>query len=1576
MSLLTMLRELRGPLASYNQAGQLSREELKKVVKTLDFLNTDAVFSEDVRVLRETLANGMKGVKYTPPALIEVSENPPDEKTGNVETVKYFIGYVSHLLNKVHWSPLLREALGPMRRDAEPFAERPGEALQIVQIKQLLNGLYHLELGLQAIESEHLTTLLKAYLLVEDSLGVVDAANHERLAAAAEERAVTEVPGGTYWQQGYGLASNVASHFYNMGWSTLHPSNWPVTVAARLAYQTHQIVEHIYRACDLITHIDPEFLGALRPEWEAIASLLNTERLDGDNIKTFIAKQNLDGWVRKAGILPSTAMDQFRPNEDGGMDFPLVAALATKTGEVLQNTTDHIEDYFRDSELVLSKARAFAVQAGMRPHVIAKFGNLIATEVKARPEEERARLKQLGEIATDLTKSVSHIQEGGVLSFVHYTAVAWYGWDLISSLLQRATSLDEAGREALKEIVRELRDKYGASLAGLADKFEEVFTLEAGELTKKYIEKIEPLYDDMLKKSASVVDLSELGPFQSDAFREKRLAMAEKRRAAYKKELAHIEKVLEPALDVVVGRARAPGEDPDALPKLLELLKPYIEHVDARHGMAHQPLEAKYEAIKQRLSSLKQTKVLAIELTDHVIEQSIYPFELKSRRHLRMLSRWQRLTARLYDTNPSLETVLAARETSSRIEVDEAALSETERKASARETLRKERLQAGYLITDTAEGSTIDTIQTVCQGANALISNYGIDPNGDKDSPLSLHHVAATLTSLDASFVSLKDLRVGGSSIPYISKVNYVAETIGLFSAWGDAATSIVPFGTTFYSVVSARGNRMLMRLNAEAVHYELPYEMKNAGWAYGFMHATQIAPAHLKALSEGRLTPLTPERREGESDIEHEARVKAFKMKQKLMLPKETRDEATNAATTFSDEASRIYQHADQAWWARYPLLSYDVVRILFWRIFTNQTIDQQLLNAIKTLSSSSYDALIDGGLEGINHYVFHELMRAAYDFERALTMPPGLIALRLEKHIDIFMKGALEPLSMPSDKYYQIRVNERSYRKHDNEFPSGSSHHAWYHARLEETLKARKAVVREETIDRVFNLELLRIQRSQGFNLEHAGKLYINDLRRTVRPALQKLISDDETQFEQPVFDVLYTEELPDLSIFDDPKREGFEQKGSCRLDAMEAELDVLEAYLKAEYADSHSWSFNLFEDKATHEEKSAWLEMLRSIARDRERAPSARIATLRELISTSELQNAMNNRSDWLSFAGMGRGFVWLFSCVGLCESRAPSQVVLDELLRIADPVTKELQVFDAFYAKDYRRLDAMLKQVLTVEAYLKATYEETHRWDFDLFESEETHEKKLHWIKTLRELAENGKHTPRERIDAMREWMSNPEFKEDMLAYHEREFFIYKPVKQSVLWLLSCVGLYSFPCTNEYNAMLAAKTFAEAEAELNKLIAYVQNSFEEAKKIHPDAYDMFENEETHRTKTDRINQLSEALYDEELEEAERLEAVRELLSNERFKQGMLKYAPQEFIIWAPLKQRILWFLSCVGLYNMPCVAEEKALQYAADEATVYDKTPLIQVSLFSEPVSPKERGYTVESFAEEFGLGAAV
>lgn len=1259
--------------------------------------------------------------------------------------IKTIFWQVSEALDKHRWNSRFLEELGPISDEGVPCIEQDGDTVHVAQVKRLINGLYHLEHTLKILETPWaLSVANSAYKGSAENAGF------------------------------FGTAKGVAG----IAWGAKDLSN------------LSNLIEHGYKATTYLTQIDPAFLGGLSEEWEGFKKIIETKSITS-LFSWFggVMEQKPAKILEKVGFIQGLVIDQFRPYKNGGAELPLIARLAEIFGESLSEEVGTVNKFFNGTDSVLDLFGDLEVGSGEDSDLVDRFRSIVKEAAEKNPGQEQQRIQELNIIVAKLSKSLGKIGHGAssqLTNFIHYFAALWYTFDLITEISERGMELSEASKDALMRVTVLLRDHYGANLMVLSDKLEEVGIVKTGRFSDALLQWFSEMYEKLQNNSSITgsVPLQNLGPFESETLIQKRLETAFNRRQQCIKHELEIDQLYLPALDKLMA------EDSDITakdaPKLFNLLRGHIEAVNpklsqdmVRHWLKNGAYETScrqyighrdYEKIRARLLQLKQSYAFSSKIVtdrvNHIVEKRTKKaiFKQAMLDVLRGLKKARKLETELEKP------------------VDVAAIKEVSpRKAE------------GYLVwhpddisvDKVADASVTPQLkESLDKWHQYLDENYAIDPNAPEDLPMAMTKVKQVLKNWSDSAETAQSLKTvkseerftagwsyldpreyykytfGDWSREKAEKFNYVVQTILFFQNSIQGFITALPFATEAankYQAVSQYTANLTKDLSE-------PYSnlSEDKDWAYRLMYDLLVAPEHIKTLGAGELTV----------DI---SKPEALDKK----------------AGEFSRQVGTLVRHGGLGYaLLRYPALIMDGVRIFLSRQVYKDTFDKDAIQAIKNLLQTTYNVTTEKGLLKLNKHVFLEMLRATDKLEAEMSLQPGELSNTVQAWIDAYRESLCEPLSLPSAMYFEILVDEASFK----ERWSGMGAKAPSQVRQDEIIEARRQHARRKNIDRALSLELIRIQKSETFHLAHAGHLYLDALSDALRPVMHAEIKGEEGVVKR-VHHRMYEHSkrgLGVLDVYDKPKEGKKLQEGTVRLDAARAELLMLKRF-----TDANDAPMQLL------------LREMSYILGNESTAPSYRIQALHKFLNSDAVKQYMHEETTWSGLRGFGRFIAWVATCCGYLQSSNPTIEGLDNLVEIANPQTLELQVFDKHYAADYRRLDAMLGKVKAIEDYLDEVDKALYRKESHSFETEDSLNIKRGHMQHLRKISEDKSESVQSRIEAMRSYMLRPSFREDLLSYKPVEHWMtFDAVKRAVLWLMSCVGLYSMPCSVEEQQLFIA------------------------------------------------------------------------------------------------------------------------------------------------------------------------
>jgi|GEM_PF-6706039 len=1120
------------------------------------------------------------------------------------------------------------------------------------------------------------------------------------------------------------------------------------------------IISHGYLAAKLLTSLDLTFVGGLNQEWLHISMLTEPNRTTNMlHWLSGLVTENARALIHRTGYIQGLMIDQLRPYRVGGVDLPVLTRVAEKCGEILSEQVSEVDKYFSDTDSMFALINNLASGNEEEQNLVAAFRDIVKEAVQANPSEEERRLRELNLIVANLSKAVGQIGHDApsqLTNFIHYFSVLWYAFDLAREVSDRSITLSDSSKKALLKMVELLRNHYGSNLTILADKIEEVGLVSTGVLSKQALSLLTKPYKKLQSHTAlnRQIPFCTLGPFESHIMIDKRLKAGQKRHQQYTIQASEIDSLFLPALENLMGpSAHTPA---DMAPKLFNILKPHIETVNpklaqemVRHWLKTGDYETDptryagheaYAALQQRLRQLKASHIYSAGLVTETIHHI-------SSQHQR------RVPPIMTPSQGQVRTLTSELQN----EVDVVQV----REVSARRS-------EGYLIWHPEDSEqNVLSEKSVLSRVKAnlgswyeyLDSNFNIDRNAPKHAPMSMDNVKTALKHVTKAVEGVGQVRdVPAPSIMH--KAKYVRTFVECFMALIDGMSTALPFAT------EATNKYQAVRDYATNIGQKLvePYAdlSDDKDWAYRLMHHLLVAPEHIKTLGAGELT---------------------------VDIPKP--DELDRKAGDYSRQIGNLVRHGQLDYaLLRYPALIMDGIRIFMTRQVYKNTFDQDALHAVKKLLKTTYDVTTEQGLLKLNKRVFLEMLRATDTLEAEMGLQTGELSNTVQGWIDVYRESLCEPLSLPSAMYFEILVDEASFM----ERWSGMGARAPSKARQDEIIEARRQYARHKNIDRALSLELIRIQKSESFYLDHAGDLFLDALGDALRPVMHAELKGEEEVIKR-VHHRMYERSkrgLGVLEVYDKPKDGKHPQEGTIRLDAARAQLLLLKRFTSP-----------------TDMNMSWLLGQMEKFLNDESTAPSYRIQALHKLLSSDTLKQYMYEETTWFGLHGFGRFIAWVVTCCGYFQSPNPTIEGLDSLIDIANPKTLELQVFDRHYAADYRRLDAMISQIKAIEDYLDEVDKAFYYNHEHSLETEATLKQKRAHMQHLRMLASDKSESVQARIEAMRGYMLQRAFREDLLTYNPVEsWFTFEAVKRMVLWLMSCVGLYAMPCSAEEQALLKA------------------------------------------------------------------------------------------------------------------------------------------------------------------------
>lgn len=831
--------------------GSLGKQS-DEVVWVLTYLNSGCKFSESVAKLRHALTDSLLGIERPQeenaqaeaqhaPILASAPVNTADltlspeararqqayeDKQRFIAGVKESVEAACKYLAQIRWHEQVRLRMGELREAGEPFLVQDDEASQIIQMKQWVNALYHLEQGLQLIESDELTPHLKYY----------DEASSKILL-------------------GFSLAWN-----FN-----------------KLNELYDKIITSIHRSFHLITHTELDLSSIFEDELKFTSELSDywTSTPQTTSQTTDVLNSS-----EKIGFFLGLLLDQLRPDELGGVNYSLVTHAAAMLPELKRYFNqmpfaqqkidvtalskrflgdfgiddrglihDGVELIYHALESNLDPEEHLGELPALDDGPATRFFKLLFTEQK----KQEKNLDDLQETALKLKHALSELHDGGMLALINYIYIARHGWDLASVIQTESRELRKEVQALVSEGIIYIRDSRLPKVIAFIDKIEETFMLDSGFLARPSVMMLDGYYQALV----SQLPIVDLGSLLSSSFLKERARLAQIRHEKYVEQQQFVTYVLKPAFGRltaysrfistgVVGVANT-GALTGAWSKLYRPLKKYLEALDpdksnyllqcCRSGdfkfTRCEDFFAKFEA---RLLSLENTHQLSIKLNVSVIQSTLLTLaKAHISREIRGLD---------------AEGILFFPE---RFEHDiptnmfEAYLGE----ASSEDNLNVacQRRLDGYLITDISDTAPVRKVAAFLKRRRHAIE-ASLDPESSTESSLNLRHMTNMLDFLEQSCTALESL------CDKHWNVTFVTQTIVLFKAWVFASAVLPPYYLEAKAAYLSESTDVYDWLKKQARYYDVHYRESRASDAmpmtdsmFNFINALNIFPMHMQAL-------------------------------------------------------------------------------------------------------------------------------------------------------------------------------------------------------------------------------------------------------------------------------------------------------------------------------------------------------------------------------------------------------------------------------------------------------------------------------------------------------------------------------------------------------------------------------------------------------------------------------------------------------------------------------------------------------------------------------------------------------
>lgn len=1054
------------------------------VVWVLAYLNSDCKFSESVAQLRQAMTNSLLGLAVEEATFLVGAENTPLEaplaatseppepimspevrqaqqdkknKERFIKGVKQAVDKACLLLSQTHWDRQVRLRMGQVSEDGEPFLVRDNEPSQIIQMKQWVNALYHLEQGLRVIESDKLTKHLKHY--TEARYQIIRVAY-----VLWDRKELTEL------------------------------------------YET--IITSIHRSFHLMTHTELDLYSIFDEELKFVSEIFDYWPATSESMSEATDVLNLS---EKIGFFLGLLLDQLRPDELGGMNYSLVMGAAAMLPE--------LKCYFDGTPLVQQKVdiaafmKRFLGDFGVDDRGLSEtfiqfsysavesnlpqnepLGELPTTDdgpvrrlLKALFSEHQKQEKNLDDLqdtALKLQHALSDLRHGGILTVINYIHIARHGWDLACAIQNEATALKKEVQALITEGVTYIRDHKLSKMIALVDKIEEVFLFEAGFLAKPCMKWLNSTYRFLVFH----LPVDDLGSISSSNFLLERLRWAEGRHKKHVRQQQLVTHVLQPAFRrltafsrfisagvVGVAGVAHTGSLATEWPKLYRPLQKYLESYDPEASndlLRHCRLgDWKFARFKDfftqfevRLLSLEQTHQLSMMLNVSVIQSILLTFNKQQ-----MLRELQRLDA---------EALLFIPE---RFEPDmlHHTFAEYVEAAPAQDnfTLANQRRLDRYLITDISDKAPVRRVAAFLKRRREAIE-ASLDPDASMVSSLNLLHITKMLNFLEQSCAALELL------CDKHWQVTFVTQTIILFKAWVFASAVLPPYYLEAKTTLLNEYQGMRDWFKKQAGYYDVMYHepkaimpVPDADGMFYFMNALDIFPMHMKALH-----------------------AKQDDLSKKAVLA--THKKAFEASTQFLNINNA----------------SSSLMRLVFeyktiWNLFSHTK------SMGKAFLDKTYNILTQDGLNDLNEHFFFNLLHVIDLYEIKLGLKPGIFSEKFEHKIGKFFRGLLDPLGLPSNDYIALISNRAPYDRRFRDLPATAVTHQAYFRRKHSKIffEQLEEEGRKYCIDRAMEHERKRLNDTRT-GLQHAmNEMYLNAFEAFARPYIDANVKGNADIEEQ---------------------------------------------------------------------------------------------------------------------------------------------------------------------------------------------------------------------------------------------------------------------------------------------------------------------------------------------------------------------------------------------------------------------------------------------------------------------------
>lgn len=222
--------------------------------------------------------------------------------------------------------------------------------------------------------------------------------------------------------------------------------------------------ERVYKASQLVAHLDFGFLRALCPEQQMIFNFLEMMKAYRKNHTPYF----IDGISNQIGLAAGHVLNNMQPDSKK-IDYSVLTHFSGILPGYIQDATRFIKRYANE----------------IKPH---------------EPTLDKQGIQQLEKNAIELLQSINVAQNNrfsGVFNTVHYVRIVRRIITLSTSTLNQIGHFNAATQKTICDNMSEIK-KESVKLLALADKLENTFLLKPGTLSTPVYDKIKEYYETIL----------------------------------------------------------------------------------------------------------------------------------------------------------------------------------------------------------------------------------------------------------------------------------------------------------------------------------------------------------------------------------------------------------------------------------------------------------------------------------------------------------------------------------------------------------------------------------------------------------------------------------------------------------------------------------------------------------------------------------------------------------------------------------------------------------------------------------------------------------------------------------------------------------------------------------------------------------------------------------------------------------------------------------------------------------------------------------------------------------------------